>query len=512
MNGFRDGFEFFQKNASAFIGVNAGDAYIGSVNEEIESFVKTLNEKFSTSNAGIDQLKGNVAEFWEAGTFNINAAIKGSAEHAKVLESMDYRSPDVRITNGDTIVADAGSKFYKSAAATLKQQAKNARESYHDYQLKGGKASFKDYCSERPITDPNAAEYIGQIRLVPAEQLEEIRKLLQHKIASEAMLRPEQVSRYRETLEMLNDRIIGPDGTESIPLDTSTAKDLARLAKENGVTDEKLRKMGISTEELIDYSDILSQAMKAGLTAATISLVLKIAPEIYKAISYLVVNGEIKSEQFARIGLAAVSGSSEGFIRGTVAAAVTSSCKAGLLGECLKIVNPSVVGAITVATMNVIKNSIEVACGRKKRSQLAEEMVRDMYVSTCSLALGAVTAAIVSEIPLLAPFGFLVGSFVGSVVGSFTYGLGRNTVISFCIDSGFTMFGLVEQDYVLPDEIIKEIGIKTFDYETFDADSFEPESFSFDTFGVETFNAESIGITYLRRGVIGVNRIGYELA
>lgn len=203
----------------------------------------------------------------------------------------------------------------------------------------------------------------------------------------------------------------------------------------------------------------------------------KVAQEICKAISYLIESDEIKREHFESIGLAVVSGSSEGFIRGTVAAAITASCKAGLLGESLKSVNPTIIGAITVITMNVIKNSIEIACGKKTRSQLVEKLVRDTYVSSCGLALGTVTAAMLSEILLIAPFGFLIGNFVGSIVGSFTYGIGRKTVISFCIDSGFTMFGLVEQDYVLPDEIIKEISIETFKYESFDTESLNRNRF-----------------------------------
>lgn len=505
MIGFQDGFEFFKENASAFVGVNEGNAYVDSVNCEIERLAKTLNEKFSSNNAGVDQLKGNVAEFWEAGTFNINAAVKGSADRASVLESTEYGSVDVRTDSG----IDAGSKFYKSAMATLKQQAKNAQESYHDYQLKGGKASFEEYCSERQITDPNAAVYSGQVRLVPAEQIEELRTLLQYKIETEEMIRPEQVQRYKDTLEMLNDRLKNTEGVESVPLDTSTAKELAHLAKENGVTEEQLKQMGLSTEELIGYGSILSQAMKAGLTAATISIVLKVAPEIYKAISYLIKNGEIQEGQLKQIGFSAISGGAEGFVRGTVAAAVTASCKAGLLGEALKGVNPSIVGAMTVVVMNAIKNSFDVACGKKTKSQLTEEMVRDMFVSTCSLALGTVTAIALAEMPALAPFGFLIGSLVGSVVGSFTYSAGRKVVVSFCVDSGFTMFGIVEQDYTLPNEILKEIGVETFDYETFEIEGFEPETFDFDTFEADTFTPDTLGVTCLRRGVIGIDKVGY---
>ena len=93
----------------------------------------------------------------------------------------------------------------------------------------------------------------------------------------------------------------------------------------------------------------------------------------------------------------------------------------------------------------------------------------------------------------------MIGSFVGSSIGSLTYDYGYKKAISFCVDTGFTMFGLVEQDYTLPEEIIKQIGVDVLDYETFDVDTFSPE----------TFEPESLDIIYLRRGVIGVSKIGY---
>lgn len=71
------------------------------------------------------------------------------------------------------------------------------------------------------------------------------------------------------------------------------------------------------------------------------------------------------------------------------------------------------------------------------------------------------------------------------------------------------MFGLVEQDYTLPDEIVKKIGVDVLDYETFDVETFEPETFEIETFAPETFEPESLDIIYLRRGVIGVSKIGY---
>lgn len=133
------------------------------------------------------------------------------------------------------------------------------------------------------------------------------------------------------------------------------------------------------------------------------------------------------------------------------------------------------------------------------------ELVRDMYISACSLIGGGITQAFI-EIPVL---GYMIGSFVGSLVGSFTYNVGYKAVLSFCVDSGFTMFGLVEQDYVLPKELIKEIGIETFDYETFETTTFEPKSFAVSSFELDTFEPDTLDIHFLRRGVIGVSRIGY---
>ena len=81
--------------------------------------------------------------------------------------------------------------------------------------------------------------------------------------------------------------------------------------------------------------------------------------------------------------------------------------------------------------------------------------------------------------------------------------------MSFCVETGITLFGLVEQDYKLPDDIIASIGLETFEYESFEPDTFEPESFEVESFSVDTIKPDSLGITFLRRGVIGISKIGY---
>ncbi len=503
MVGFEEGYTYFEKNASAYVASTMSDSYVASVNDEIEKLVNDLNsfENFKTSS---NVLKGDVAEFWHTGTYNIDSALKGSSNRAFVDRSHDFASTDISTNYGDKY----GLKYYSDGEASAKAQAVSVFQRFKEYQSHGGTDSVDDFLRSRGYDNAesvlNDPIYSGQIRIIPRDQLEEAKQYLERMIKTEAARRPEQVYRYQETLNKLKDRLSDDKGAESIPLSKKEAEVLAKLAKQGKINADDL---GLTTEELIKYDYIIQQAFKAGLTAATISVVLKVAPEIIKAIDYLIKNREINAVQFKKIGFAAVSGGAEGFIRGSVSAALTASCKAGLLGETLKSVDPTIVGTVTVLTINVIKNAFQVAVGNKSTSQLTSELVRDMYISTCSLIGGGISQAFI-EVPVL---GYMIGSFVGSIIGSFAYNVGHKAIVSFCVDSGFTMFGLVEQDYTLPKEVIEQMGIETFDYETLHYDTFEPESFSFDSFETDTFEPDTLDVTFLRRGVIGVSKVGYVL-
>lgn len=203
---------------------------------------------------------------------------------------------------------------------------------------------------------------------------------LERKIAKESVNRPEQGQRYEDTLKMLKDKIETSEGTESIPLSREESELLARLAKKG---EFDAGDHGFTTEELVKYKYVMEQAFKAGLTAATISIVLKAAPEIYRAIDYLIKTGELDEKKFQKIGFVALEGGSEGFVRGTISAALTTACKAGL-----KSVNPAVIGVVTVIVLDVMKNSFLVANGKMTKGELIDNLVRGMYVSACSLIVG----------------------------------------------------------------------------------------------------------------------------
>lgn len=501
MDGFREGIEFFEKNNSSLLGSALGNQYIDRVEFEINETVKSLND-FSSYRTDISRLKGNVAEVWHKGTFNINAAAKGSKHRLDVLGSHELGSVDV---GGRNFPFKAGLKYYKNGAASAKQQSKSIFERYKEYQAQGGKDSIRTFLKKRGYSDTsvlNNAVYAGQIRVIPADQLKDAIAYLEEKIAKESVNRPEQVQRLKETLKMLTDKISDNEGVESLRLTEAESRYIAQLVKE-GLVDPK--KLGLTTKEFIQESYIIRESFQAGLSAAVVSLVFRITPEILKAIDYLIQNGEIDEEQYKAIGLAAVTGASEGFIRGSISAAITANCKAGLLGSTLKEVNPSIIGMVTVVTMNTIQNSFKVAKGEMTRQELTDELIKQMFVSTCSLYVGVAGQSLI-KIPVL---GFLIGSLIGSMIGSVAYSAGYSTVMSFCVENGFTMFGLVDQNYELPKEILEEIGVEVFDYENFDYDNFEPERFNATTFNFQSYEYEKYDIVFLRRGVIGIGRVGY---
>lgn len=503
MSAFEEGYAFFAKQAGVqMAGFEAG-IYVGQVDKEIEKLIHDLNafEGFKTKP---DMLKGDIAEFWHSDTFNVNAVARGTANRAFVDRSHDFASADISSNFGKIF----GLKYYKDGVEGAKQQAKSVFERFHEYRASGGKDSLEMFLEKRGFTDDAVLHdpiYYGQIRVIPKDQLETACEWLRRKIATESVIRPEQVERYRETLARLSDRLSDDLGTESVPLSEADAKALAALAKEGDVTAEELKQLGISADEVIRFEYLAREAFKSGLTAATISVVLNVAPEIYKAIDYLIKNGELDEKQFQRIGFAALKGGSEGFVRGTVSAAMTIACKSGMLGAAMKSISPAIIGMATVLAMDTMKNAFKVACGQMTRTELAQELIRELIVSSSAMGVGTVVQAFI-EIPVV---GFMIGSFIGSAIGSFAYNCGYSAVMSFCVETGFTMFGLVKQDYTLPEDILKNIGVDVFKYEQFIPAPFRSNGFMPTAFKQKQFEPNTLGITVLRRGVIGVAQIGY---
>lgn len=498
---FANGYNTFSNIAGAAHGSYRAESYVGRISDACKELEENIN-KFKGFETGIKQLKGDIQEFRSSGTFNINAALNESEYQTVVDRSHGYASADITTNWGE----EYGLKALYNGTASAKAQSISQFQRFTEYRVISGRTdlTFENFLIEKGL-DPNkvlASDpiYSGQTRLIPSDQLEEAIAFLKKQIANKSITNPDEVRRYQETLDKLTAKITAPDGTQSAEATTQELLDIAEKAKRG---EYDAAEDGFSTEQLVKIEHILNQGIKAGLTASTITLVLKTAPEIYKCLDELLSNGSVDEEQLKELGFAALDGSTEGFIRGFVSATVTTSCSAGLWGEALKTVSPEVVGAMTVIIMNTLKDSFLLAKGTLTKDEFTYNLQRNIFVTACGLGGGAVLQACLPMIP----FAYLLGNFVGSMVGSFAFVAYDKAVLSYCVSSGSTFFGLVNQDYTLPDEVLREVGVSLFEYEKELPNESTFNTFNFNQYVPNTYNASMISI--LRRGVIGVRQIGY---
>lgn len=153
MEGFAEGYSFFEKNSGSYTAAAMGDAYVHDVADAIGILHDDLNA-FNGFRTKPDALKGDIAEFWHSDTFNINAIIKGSKSRTYVDRSHDFASADVSSNFGK----DFGLKYYKTGADSAKQQAKSVFERFKEYQSQGGKDSLEEFLSKRGLNDIDTIE------------------------------------------------------------------------------------------------------------------------------------------------------------------------------------------------------------------------------------------------------------------------------------------------------------------------------------------------------------------
>ena len=536
------GWDYSSKQMSSEYAASLGTEYIGEVDNAIQKLVDDMNV-LGKNNLGAKQLKGFVAEHWHADTFNIDAALKGSASRATVEGSTDHAAVDISTNFGKNY----SSKYIRTYDTSVDAQAKNVIQAYHEYLSKprqGAGISFEEYlekygyskdeniqklisdyrnsgdqgsvtleqyiklhAGDYDITTLLTSVYNGQDRLIPSDQIKEAIQYLNREIAKEGgketSNRTAALANYKETLEKLVDRISDGQGTESRTLTKEEAEAIAILIKEGKFKPEDF---GISLNDMITSENILQQALKAGYTAAVITLVMQLAPEIFKAVDYLIRNKELDITQIKKIGITAISASSEGFLRGSIASALTISCKAGKLGEQFVNINPHVIGALTVIALDVAKSSILVAAGKMTAHDMGVKLTKEILISSAALAGGTLGQMIAPELPVI---GCLLGSLVGSCVASIALGIGEKCLISFCVDSGFTCFGLVKQDYVLSDETLIEMGIDLAVVSHVDVKRTDIKKNEVKHTELKKIKYHTVQLTMVRRGVIGMNVVGY---
>ena len=461
MSTFKEAYKKTCESQGAFSGSIDGDNYINNIDAAIDKAFDQISE-IGKTNKGIHFVKGDIAEPWHAETAKIYATAKG-LDNIKTKVPRDGSPVDIiAMSPGEFLEAQL--KYYRSADDTVKA-----------------------------ISNP---KYDGLIKIVPSDQLEQVKEVSYRLYLENMDKRPEMAERYLNTHQQATDRLkVG--GAESSPLTDSEALEIAKeIQKDN----PDLSKHGLNTLNFVKWSDILRESGEAALNAAILTAVLKTVPHLLELITSLIKDGEINKDALKEAGLASLRGAGSGALRGGVAAAITSSCKAGLLGDALKSVNPSVVAAVTVVAMNAIHNAIGVYKGELTTEQFADACIKDAFVVSFGV-IGAGIGQSIIPVPIL---GAVIGNLVGSVVSVFIYEGGKQISYSFFINSGISFFNIVKQDYTLPRDVLERCGCDLIELDEIELDTIE-----LDTINLDTIELDTIGIKALKRGMISVNTVGY---
>ncbi|MFC2623925.1 MAG: hypothetical protein ACFN0W_04870 [Propionibacterium acidifaciens] len=302
-NEVQQGWKFAAATMEAGTATRMSAEYVNDVEAAIKQLEDNMNNH-RYRNLGIGQLQGYMFEEWGAGTFNIDATAADSADRASVLHSTVKDSVDIQLKSGDAYSA----KSYGTAEQTAKAQARFNPET--------GKASYQH-----------------QGRLVPSDQLEGAKKAAHMEELRNKPIREDVSKAYGETEAKLTDKITNDEGVESRSI---SRKDLEKMARESKKQEFKAEKYGVTTESSISAEYLLKQALKAGYTTAAITVAVQLAPEIHKAIDFLIKNGELDPSQGKHIGEKGISAGAEGFLRGSISSALLIMCKKGALGEAFK--------------------------------------------------------------------------------------------------------------------------------------------------------------------------------
>jgi hypothetical protein len=474
----QQGWEFAIEIMGADIAARMGQECVNAVETAIKQLEDNINyHKYR--NLGIGQLQGYILEEWATGTFNVDAVAADLADRATVLHSTLKDSVDIKLDSGKTY----SSKSYATPAKTAKEQARINPET--------GQARYRD-----------------QGRLVPSDQLSGAKETAHREALRNQQIRPDISDSYAETEARLTDTIKNEEGVRSKSVSRKELDDIARESKDQKFNAEN---HGVTADSAITTEYMLKQALKAGYTTAAITVAMQLAPEIFKAIDFLIKHGEIDIQQIKRMGTKGISAGAEGFLRGSISSSLLIMCEKGVLGEAFQGISPTVLGAVVALVVQTVKNSILVAVGKMSTQQMGAAFVDTVVVSGGYL-LGAHIGGIIGqalgfELPVV---GYLLGSLVGT---SFCviYNIGKKKLISFCVDTGFTCFGLVEQNYELPDEVLHELGVETIPIPRTQIERIDIPRTQVISASVRKSEYETIDITVLRRGVIGVNKIGYVM-
>lgn len=455
--GWNKAAELVSSNYAAVLGSN----YVSNVQEAITATQNSIVNECK-NNRTIASKAGFVAEDWHTGTFNIDAAVKGSKYVADKLGETDKASVDIAIKNGDEVVSKASSKYYKDATGSASAQAKTIMQNYSEYvanetnKNSGHVLSFKEYLDKNVqlkeaydiMQSEYASEYAGQTRLIPADQLDEAQAYLRKKIGKESVKeganRQALAKSTQDTLDNLADFIKAPDGTKSAPLTADEARAIVELCDDG---DFNIEDFNIKTSQVIAPKYILKQAISSGTQAAALQMALEVGPDVYAIIKEGIATGKIDKKTLEKDGIDAAIAGANGFVEGSVSGALITACQAGKLGDGAKKLSPDVIGTLTVIMIDAAKYGYKMSKGEITAIEYGDLMAEEIFVAMVSQTSGAVLMLMMPWFPLA----YMAGSMVGGMLATATYESGKEIVLQVAAGNGF--------EAIIPTSVVNTVNV-----------------------------------------------------
>ncbi|MBZ0234737.1 MAG: hypothetical protein K8M05_20570 [Deltaproteobacteria bacterium] len=387
MSRFRAAYADATASAAAQGGAAAGERYVQEVEAELDRLLTAMRSL--PTNCPVDFLKGFVAEVHHAHTLAVDAARQQVDMTVEVPQSTVRGAPDVvvRHSGGDST---AQLKYYGNAAETAKAQS-----------------------------DPMYRSTSHKV--VPSDQLEEVRRAAELRAGRLEHHRPEQAAELRHTAATASDRIAEGEAS-SRPLSEPEARQIAHELK-NGELDPRAH--GYTAAQTIKLGDLATEAGTAALMGAVVTATLRMAPHAGSALLELFRNGKIDPKTLDDLRDAAKQGAAAGALRGAIAGALSTACRAGLLGEAMRNVSGAAIGAGTAVAISVIADAFKLGRGQIDGSEFAIRTTRSVVVGVAAYQ-GAALGQVLIPIPVL---GAAIGGFLGSTLGAFGYEGARRALV-----------------------------------------------------------------------------------
>lgn len=533
---FESGFNWYLKENDLVFSSGSAAKLCSDVKKYIHETLNILNTDVNGSKKRIGVLQGDMAEFYFVRIFNLKAQASGSPYRAEVLRSTELGSVDVLIYKTDAAGnAISGSakpyslKFYKSGQGAAAQQARTFGSEYkavlcrkmkNDPSITVENYTFEDFLKERNLDNKGINEdtllYGGQTRLIPKAKMTSAKKYLEELIKKE--IDPERRKNLQTVLDLITDTINSPDGkVGDIQLTRTKSEEIARAARKGKLD---LDKLGIGVDDILTNRIIWEKSLHIGFVSGCITLAIDLAPQLIDIIRQLFSKGIVDLESLDLTGDLNDAGSS--FVVGTLTSALTFHASRETL---LSSVTPEMLSFMVMMCYTSIVTTIKGYRDNLSGSEIASQLVQNTYVLTWTYVgasligpqitsgIGHIIGQTVGMIgnSVLPVVSTMLGTLIGAIIGGLSYKWLNDLGVSLCVEKGYTFFGLVKQDYTIPDPLHKFLICDRINLRK----EVISDSVSLEPIRLEAISEKSIGFgerilkLMLERQVVGVNIIAY---